>query len=71
MGLSAEQKRTLREGYAQGLARSVALRHERLALLRRLEVQMLDDDGRGSERVSQVHAGSPWHGVVDSVPLSG
>ncbi len=54
MNLSAEQKQALREGYARGLARSAALRHERLALLRRLDVQMLSGHPGTMERVNQV-----------------
>ena len=54
MNLSAEQKQALQEGYARGLARSAALRHERVALLRRLDVQMLSGHPGTMERVNQV-----------------
>ena len=55
MDLSAEQKKTLREETARGFARSAALQHERAALLRKLDVRMVSDDGHSTDRVNQVH----------------
>ena len=54
MNLSAEQKQTLREGFARGVARSAALKHELAPLLRRLDVQMLCNHVGAMERINQV-----------------
>ena len=56
MNLSAEQRRTLQQEYARELAQSTALHHGRSALLRQLDIQMINDDGYTADRITQVQS---------------